>query len=66
MKAGTLAAVLALCIAGSYAALAQQGSARRTLMTFFVTSEPIGDGGTRIARNSRPPSARAIAPGMRT
>src|SRR5205814_5157587 len=45
MKAGILAAALVLCIAGSYVAIAQQGPARRTLMSFFVTSVPIGDGG---------------------
>src|ERR1700675_2711412 len=45
MKARTLAAALVLFVAGSYVALAQQGPARRTPMTFFVTSVPIGDGG---------------------
>ena len=45
MKSSILSAALMLSIAGSYVALAQQGPAHRTPMTFFVTSEPIGDGG---------------------
>jgi hypothetical protein len=40
-----IAFALVLSVAASYAALAQQGPARRTPMTFFVTSVPIGDGG---------------------
>src|SRR5207249_2823050 len=44
-KAFTLAAVLMLGVASSYVAFAQQGAARRTPMSFFVTSTPIGDGG---------------------
>ena len=44
-KARILAAALVLSVAGSHEAPAQQGPARRTPMTFFVTSVPIGDGG---------------------
>jgi hypothetical protein len=48
-KPRILAAALVLsvagCCVGSDVALAQQGPARRTPMTFFVTSVPIGDGG---------------------
>jgi hypothetical protein len=44
------------------------------MMNFFVTSEPVGDGGnlgglpalTHIARHSQLPQAPEIAPGMRT
>jgi hypothetical protein len=40
-----ITAILTLSAAASSAALAQHGMPGGTLMTFFVTSEPIGDGG---------------------
>ena len=45
MNTRILAAALMLSVAGSYAALAQQGPARRSPMSFFVTTVPIGEGG---------------------
>ena len=43
-KSRILGAALLLTVASSYVALAQ-GPARKSTMTFFVTSRPIGDGG---------------------
>ena len=44
-KYGISAATLILCAASSSGAVAQHGMLGGTPMTFFVTSEPIGDGG---------------------
>ncbi|MGH9256429.1 MAG: lectin [Vicinamibacterales bacterium] len=45
MTTRTFVAALVLSALSSYLALAQQSPAPRNPMTFFVTSEPIGDGG---------------------
>ena len=44
-KYGISAVALVLCAASSSWAVAQHGMLGGTPMTFFVTSEPIGDGG---------------------
>lgn len=45
MTSKTLVTVAVLSVAGLSTAIAQQGPNNASLMTFFVTSEPIGDGG---------------------
>ena len=63
--------IVLLTIAGPVATLAQQGMPGGTPMTFFVTSESIGNGGiwaawpvpTRTVRISPRPSAPETGPG---